>query len=46
VQRKIDQYEQIIEARLAEHCKLSATQLYEEIWAAGYAGSYSRVPSL
>jgi len=40
---KIDAYRGIIEARLAEFPRLSATRLYEEIRAGGYAGAYTQV---
>jgi transposase len=43
VARKIDLYREIIEARLAEYPKLSATRLYEEVQAAGYGGGYTQV---
>jgi transposase len=43
VARKIDGYRTIIEARLTEYPRLSATRLYEEIRAAGYAGGYTQV---
>jgi len=43
VVRKIDSYCAIIQARLTEYPRLSATRLYEEIRAAGYAGGYSQV---
>jgi transposase len=43
VARKIDQYREMIQARLAEYPKLSATRLFEEVRAAGYAGGYSQV---
>jgi AraC-like DNA-binding protein/transposase-like protein len=40
---KIDRYRGMIRERLGEYPKLSATRLYEEIRAAGYAGCYSQV---
>jgi transposase len=40
---KIDRYRGIIEARLTEYPKLSATRLFEEICAAGYSGGYTQV---
>jgi transposase len=43
VARKIDPYREMIQARLAEYPKLSATRLFEEVRAAGYAGGYSQV---
>ena len=43
VARKIDGYRAIIQARLAEYPRLSATRLCEEIRAAGYAGGYTQV---
>lgn len=43
VARKIDPFRGIIEARLAEFPRLSATRLWEEIRAAGYAGGYTQV---
>ena len=43
VARKIDRYRQIIQVRLAEYPKLSATRLHEEIRAAGYTGGYTQV---
>jgi transposase len=43
VARKIDRYREIIQLRLTEYPKLSATRLFEEIRAAGYAGGYSQV---
>jgi transposase len=42
VARKIDRYREMIQVRLAEYPKLSATRLYEEICAAGYAGGYTQ----
>jgi transposase len=43
VARKLDAFRGIIEARLAEFPRLSATRLWEEIRAAGYAGGYTQV---
>jgi len=43
VERKIDAYGPIIEARLQAYPLLSAVRLHEEIKAAGYAGSYTQV---
>jgi transposase len=43
IARKIDRYREIIQVRLAEYPKLSATRLHEEIRAAGYAGGYTQV---
>jgi transposase len=43
VAHKIDPYREMIQARLAEYPKLSATRLFEEVRAAGYAGGYSQV---
>jgi transposase len=43
VARKIDSYREIVRARLIEYPRLSATRLYEEIRAAGYAGGYTQV---
>jgi transposase len=43
VERKIDGYRAIIDARLTEFPKLTATRLYDEIRAAGYAGGYTQV---
>ncbi len=43
VERKIDPYRPIIEARLQAYPLLSAVRLHEEIRAAGYAGSYTQV---
>ncbi len=43
VERKIDPYCPIILARLNEYPKLTATRLYDEIRAAGYAGSYTQL---
>jgi transposase len=43
VERKIEPYCAIIEARLAEFPRLSAVRLFEEIRAAGYGGGYTQV---
>jgi transposase len=43
VARKIDDYRSIIDTRLAQHPKLTATRLFDEIRAAGYAGGYTQV---
>ena len=43
VARKLDQYREMIQVRLAEYPKLSATRLHEEIRAAGYSGGYTQV---
>jgi transposase len=43
VARKIERYREMIQTRLAEYPKLSATRLFEEVRAAGYAGGYSQV---
>lgn len=43
VERKIDSYRAIIDARLAEFPRLTAMRLYDEIRAAGYAGGYTQV---
>jgi len=43
VERKIDPYRPIIEARLQAYPLLSAVRLHEEIRAAGYGGSYTQV---
>src|SRR5512145_1558034 len=43
VERKIDPFRGIIEARLAEFPRLTATRLLAEIQAAGYAGGYTQV---
>ena len=40
---KIDVFRPIIETRLAEFPRLTATRLFEEIRAAGYAGGYTQV---
>ena len=43
VDRKIDRYRGIIETRLAEYPRLSATRLFDEVRAAGYDGGYTQV---
>ncbi|MGA2765145.1 MAG: IS21 family transposase [Spirochaetia bacterium] len=43
VERKIDPYRPIIEARLQAYPLLSAVRVHEEIRASGYAGSYTQV---
>jgi len=43
VARKIDPFRGIIDARLSEFPKLTATRLLDEIRAAGYAGGYSQL---
>ncbi len=43
VARKIDPFRGIIDARLAEFPRLTATRLLAEIRAAGYAGGYTQV---
>ena len=43
VAHKLDPYKGIIEARLEVYPKLTAQRLYEEVGAAGYAGSYGSV---
>lgn len=43
VVRKIDPFRGIIEARLSEFPKLTATRLFAEIRAAGYAGGYTQL---
>jgi len=40
---KVDAFRPIIEARLAEFPKLTATRLFDEIRAAGYDGGYTQV---
>ena len=40
---KIDRYREIIQARLSEYPRLSATRLFDEIRAAGYVGGYTQV---
>jgi transposase len=43
VARKLDAFAAIIEARLTEFPKLTATRLFAEIRAAGYAGGYTQL---
>ncbi len=43
VERKIDPYRAIIDARLQAYPLLSAVRLHEEIRSAGYTGSYTRL---
>jgi transposase len=43
VARKIDPFRGIIDARLSEFPRLSATRLLEEIRATGYAGGYTQL---
>src|ERR1700749_816958 len=43
VARKIDRYREMIQARLTEYPRLSATRLFEEARAAGYGGGYTQV---
>lgn len=43
VARKVDPFRDIIEARLSEFPKLTSTRLFEEVRAAGYAGSYTQL---
>ena len=43
VAHKLDTYKAIIDARLEAFPKLSAKRLFDEVCAAGYSGSYSRV---
>ncbi len=43
VERKIDPYKAIIQARLEEFPDLTAIRLFEEIKAAGYPGGYTQV---
>jgi transposase len=43
VDRKIDRYRGIIETRLSEYPRLSATRLFDEVRAAGYDGGYTQV---
>ena len=43
VAHKLDPYKAIIDARLEAFPKLSAKRLFDEVCAAGYSGSYSRV---
>ncbi len=43
VARKVDRYRPMIQARLTEYPRLSATRLFEEARAAGYDGGYTQV---
>jgi len=43
VARKIDGYREMIQIRLAEYPRLTATRLFDEVRAAGYAGGYTQV---
>lgn len=43
VARKIDRFREMIQARLGEYPKLSATRLFDEVRAAGYPGGYSQL---
>ena len=43
VAHKLDPYKAIVDARLEAFLKLSAKRLFDEVRAAGYPGSYSRV---
>lgn len=43
VTRLIDPYRPLIQTRLDEYPRLTATRLYEEMRAAGYAGGYTQV---
>lgn len=43
VRSKLDPYKAIIDARLAEYPKLTATRLYREVRKAGYGGGYGQV---
>ena len=43
VPHKLDPYKAMIRERLAEYPKLSAIRLFEEVKAAGFPGSYTRV---
>jgi transposase len=43
VARKVDPYLEVINARLAEYPKLTATRLWAEIRANGYSGGYTQV---
>ena len=40
---KLDPYHEIVRTRLADYPELSAVRLFEEVRAAGYAGSYAQV---
>lgn len=43
VPRKLDRFRPIVEARLSEFPRLTATRLFDEIRAAGYAGGYTQL---
>jgi len=43
VVHKIDRYRALIDERLAEFPRLTATRLYDELRAAGYQGGYTQV---
>jgi len=43
VARKIDQFRGIVEARLNEFPRLTATRLFDELRAAGYGGGYTQL---
>ena len=43
VARKIDPFRDLIDARLTEFPKLTATRLFDELRAAGYAGGYTQL---
>lgn len=43
VRSKLDPYKAVIDARLAEYPKLTATRLYREVRKAGYGGGYGQV---
>lgn len=43
VSRKLDGYRGIVECRLEEFPRLSATRIYDELRQAGYAGGYTQV---
>jgi transposase len=43
VARKIDPFRGIIDARLSEFPKLTATRLFDEVCAAGYVGGYTQL---
>jgi transposase len=43
VERKVDRFRGLLEARLAEFPRLSAVRLFEEVRAAGYSGGYTQL---
>jgi transposase len=43
VTRKLDRYRELVQTRLNEFPRLSATRLHDEIRAAGYQGGYTQV---